>query len=64
MKKRVIKRDNLPSKIPVFQMMTAYLMLDKFNATDWVWGVVGTIMAVVFIGNVVNFFKETEVDVL
>ncbi len=64
MKKRVISPKNLPSKIPVYQALIVYLMLDKLNAADWVWGVMGTIMAVVIIGSLIEINKETKVEVL
>lgn len=62
--KRVISRKNLPSRVPVFQMMTVYLMLDKFDAPGWLWGVIGTFMVVALIGSLIEMHKENEVEVL
>jgi hypothetical protein len=64
MKKRVISYKNLPSRIPVYQAMVAYLMMDKFNAAGWVWGVVGTIFTIVIISSIIGLFNQIEVDVL
>lgn len=62
--KRVISRKNLPTRVPVYQAMLAYLMLDKFNSPGWVWGVVGTIFVCAIISTTIDIFKEKEVDVL
>lgn len=63
-KKRVISRKNLPKRIPLYQAMVAYLMLDKFNASGWVWGVVGTIFFLVTIVSFHDIMTEDEVELL
>jgi hypothetical protein len=37
-KTKVIARKNLPAKFPILSTVVAYLLLDKLNAVDLVWG--------------------------
>lgn len=48
-KRKVISYKNLPAKIPVVSPVVAYLLLDKLNASGWIYGVAGTFFVLLFI---------------
>lgn len=43
---KVIKRNQLPTHLPVVGTMTWFLFLDHFHAPEWVWAVWGTIWTI------------------
>jgi predicted PurR-regulated permease PerM len=49
MSRQVIGRRYLPAQLPIFQTLTAWLFLDRIHASGWVYGVIGTLLAVVWI---------------
>jgi hypothetical protein len=59
----VIKKSNLPTRLPVLLTAVVYLLLDRFHPADWVWGAVGAVFVLVWIGAFVAWFKEDEVDI-
>jgi hypothetical protein len=61
---RVIKSDNLPTRLPLISTMTIYLFLDHFNAPEWVWGGIGILLGILWIACVCKFFTDTSIDVL
>lgn len=61
---KVIKRSELPTHLPWTGTAVAYLLLDKFHAPSWVWGVVGTLYALVWIIVVAAIVKQDEVSVI
>lgn len=48
MVKKVISLKNLPSRLPIFPIMTMYLFLDKVGVAQWVWGSVGLLFALIW----------------
>lgn len=49
--KKVIHLDNLPSRFPGWALATVYLLLDKwFDVPGWGWGVLATLVTLVFVG--------------
>jgi len=58
----VIKRSNLPIRLPIFPTAVAFLLLDRFHAVGWVWGAVGTVFLLAWIGIFVAWVKEDEVE--
>ena len=63
-KLKVINRANLPTRLPIVHTAVTYLFLDKFNAVEWVWEVVGIIFAIVWIFSIVAIFIEEQQDVI
>lgn len=43
-KTEVISYKNLPTKAPFWITCTIVLALDKYNASQWLWGSLGTIL--------------------
>lgn len=56
--RKVIHVKHLPARLPLFQTLVAWLMLDRFQAPGWVWGVVGTFFALVWIGTVISMATQ------
>lgn len=63
MKQKVISRKNLPTKIPLVTILLAYLFLDKFNAPQWLWGVVITVLSICVIVCIVAMCNEESIDI-
>lgn len=61
-KNKVIKMNNLPTRLPFVATLVYYLVLDRFNAPGWVWGAVGVLMLLVWILAIVNLMREEDVD--
>ena len=55
--RKVIDTSQLPARLPVVATAVAYLLLDKFHAPGWVWGILG----IVWIGIVVDLFHREEI---
>jgi hypothetical protein len=61
MKKRlVVASANLPTRLPVWSSLITWLVLDRVKAPGWVWGVCGTIFAIVWITSIVLLFVEKQ----
>jgi len=58
MKKRVFNRQNITTTLPVSFSITMWLLLDRLDASGWVWGVTGTIFGLLWISCIVSIFVE------
>lgn len=54
---------NLPTRAPLFQTCTAYLLMKEQHAPEWCWGVVGAIAVIVWISSIYSAFTEEKVDI-
>ncbi|MBN9356216.1 MAG: hypothetical protein J0I15_07200 [Herbaspirillum huttiense] len=63
-KRKVISRKNLPTRMPIALTIALGLLLDRCAAPGWVWGVAGTLMAVVWVAVIFGMFTEDDVEVL
>lgn len=60
----VIKGSNLPSRLPLAQTVLYILALDYWNAPQWAWGVVLTILGLGWIAILVKkFLQEVDIDI-
>jgi len=39
--KKVLKPNNLPTRLPVWSTATSFLLLERFDAPQWLWGALG-----------------------
>lgn len=63
-KKQVINPKNYSSQVPIFSTITMWLFLDRLQAAGWVWGVVGTIGAIIWIVKIYSGLRlEKWVDI-
>jgi hypothetical protein len=60
-KHKVLSWTNLPVKLPVFNTIVCLLVLDRFNAPEWVWGIMGTILCFVWVVLICVKFNEERV---
>lgn len=60
---KVISRKNVPSYPPLLFTIVMWLLLDRVQAAGWVWGVVGTLVAIIWIGFIINVSKEDQTDI-
>lgn len=61
--KKVIDYKNKPAIIPFWQSITVFLFLSHFDTPGWVWGIVGTLMVIWWIGSLVAVKQQTEIDI-
>lgn len=61
--KKVISVKNLPARFPVLLTAVAYLYLDKYNAPGWVWGVSGTVLAILWVITIIVKAYEQDTDI-
>lgn len=59
----VIKRSNIPTKLPVFNTLTIIMALSFFHVPGWAWGVVLTITVLFWLAIIVKLLKEEEIDI-
>ncbi len=51
----------LPTRLPIGLTAIVYLLCDRFDAPGWVWGVIGTVMALLWIGAIgLRLSEETK----
>ena len=62
-KHKVISGRNLLMSNPAMVILLWYLLLDKWNAPQYVWGIVGTIYAIVMIVTIVNWCNSENIDI-
>lgn len=63
MKQKVISYKNLAPYFPTSFTILAYLLLDKFNASGWVWGVVGSFFFLWWLGVILVRHNSEPVDI-
>lgn len=61
-KRRVVKRACLASKPPIMESLLFWLILDRFHAPGYAWGIVGTLVVLIWIGFVITLFSEDYRD--
>jgi hypothetical protein len=60
---KVIDSENLPARLPLWSSITVWLLLDRLQAPGWVYGVMGTLFAIIWIAAIVKFFRQTETKI-
>ena len=59
----VISRSCLPIRLPVLSTLVAWLVLDRLNAPDWVWGAIGVCYAILWIAAIAVVLNEKSQDI-
>ena len=62
MKKHYYIKSTQP-KIPIMSTLLMYLVLDKFNAPEWIWGVIGFVYLCYWILNIFLIFNSKGLDI-
>lgn len=60
---KVIKRTNLPARLPLFETLIVITVMDYWNAPQWLWGVIGVLLFVVWICSLIIIFRQKGVDI-
>lgn len=58
--KKVINNKNLPIKFPVLATVVYATALDYWGAPQWVWGAVGLLTVIAWVGAIIVKVKEEE----
>ena len=61
--RNVISRKNLPAKSPILLFAVTYLVLDKWHASLLVYGIIGTIYAIILIAGIVDLFNTKDFEI-
>lgn len=61
--KKVISRENLPTRLPLQFTALCWLLLDRIESPGWVQGAAWTIVAIVWIGSIISIRREHDVDI-
>lgn len=60
---KVVASKNLPFRPPVIATIVMWLFLDRLDAPDIAWGIMGTLYAIVWIAWIAYAFQKEEVDI-
>lgn len=61
--KKVIKFDNLPTRLPVFVTVVTMLAMDVWNFPMWAKVGLWTLLAIIWIGSVINIWREKHINI-
>jgi len=59
---KVLKSNNLPSRLPFFPTVITIIALDYWNAPQWLWGMLGVLFLLWWITSIINIATQKEVD--
>ena len=62
-KNSVIDSSNLPGKLPVFPTLSIILALDHWDAAGWVWGALGALLLIIWIGTIMKLVNQDVIDI-
>jgi hypothetical protein len=60
---KVIAFKNKPTSLGLLNYVVVYLVMDKINPSQLVWGIVVAVCGIVFILSVVRIFTEERIDI-
>lgn len=62
MYRRTVAPACLPMKMPLYPTLVWFLLLDRLAAPGWVWGVMGAVLAAVWVGWIHHMCCDAWVD--
>lgn len=62
-KLQVIKPDNLPTKLPLTLTIALYLLIDKLNSPQWIWGMFWTLTVILWACSIYRMWVEEQVEI-
>lgn len=62
-KKFVLSRKQMPSNIPLFHTALLFLILERFNASPLVWGIVGTLWAIILLACIYAVIRQETMEI-
>lgn len=60
--KKVISRKNIPRKLGIDRLFVVATCLHYWKAPGWVWGIVFTLLGIVFISSIHRMLTDEEVN--
>lgn len=61
MKRRmVLSHRQLPSRLPIWSTLVAWLVLDRLQAPQWVWGAATVLFVAIWVGSINSICNETQ----
>lgn len=61
--RKVIKLDNLPTKLPGMTTVVCFLAIDVWEIPGWGKGIIWTLLALIWIGAAINLYREKRIDI-
>lgn len=62
-RRKVLDAKQMPTRLPMIGTLVWYLILDKFDAPGWLWGVMGTLFVLLWIAAVVGIWTQDSVEI-
>jgi len=62
--KKVISKNNLPTRSPILSTVVYVLAMDYWNAPQWLFGAVALILLFIWIAWIISLFNQDEIDVM
>lgn len=62
--KKVVAFKNLPSRLPLWQTLTWFLTMERFNAPQWLWGCLGLLFVFFWCESIYGICTQEKVDIL
>lgn len=63
MSHRVLSWKQLPTRLPITSTIAWYLFLDHLHAPTWVWGVMGTLGAFLWLGSLQLIYAQEQTEI-
>jgi len=60
---KVVSHKNLPTRLPLGLTALVWLILDRLDVTDWVWGGIGALILILWIGAIYRKCREKQTDI-
>jgi len=61
--KKVVSRENLPTNLPIRFTILIWLLLDRLQVSQLVWGVGLSLIFLVWVGAIVNLTRAKQFDI-
>ena len=62
-KRQALAAKNAPRNLPITSLIIWWLLFDRLNVSQLVWGIFGTILIILFIGCAVDYFTAEEIEI-
>jgi hypothetical protein len=62
-KDKVIRYENLPRNLPLFQTLVIWLVFDRLSAPGWLWGVVVTLVVLIWSVSIFAMATQKQIDI-
>jgi len=61
---KVIAYKQLPARLPIIATLVWYLILDHLQVPSWIWGVAGTVFALVWIESIASLWLQEPTEIV